>query len=135
MYGPPIIRQARTGEDGNRSQQQPATRYVLCGPGTAMASVRPSRDAAYIWTTPDFRVRELMAELSSRDLHEIKGPKEAIEWEQGSYRLSGVLILRPSQPAQARAGRRSFEVVLASQPASGGLHDKLLVGLESAPPR
>jgi hypothetical protein len=107
-----------------RSGAMPAARRsVLLGPGTAMAQVRPSREAAYLWTSPMSPVpsRWLRAEVSSSDLREIKELAEAIEFEQGTYRLSGILVLRPSQPNDAKGGRRSFEVVIASQPFARGI--------------
>jgi hypothetical protein len=88
---------------------QPATRSVLLGSGTAMTQVRLS---PYLWTSTGPALRWLRAEFSSRDLREIKEPSERIEFEQGAYRLSGLVILRPWSATDLKADRRSFEVVL-----------------------
>jgi hypothetical protein len=93
---------------------QPATRTVLLGPATAMAQVRPSSDTPYVWTSTGDQARGLRAEFSSRDLRQIKEPSEAIEFEQGTYRLSGLLVLRPWPATDVKADRRSFEVVLTT---------------------
>jgi hypothetical protein len=98
----------------------PAMRSILCGPGTTMAQVRPARDAVYLWTSNGFAVRWIRAEVSSRDLREIKEPSEAIEFEQGTYRLRRLLVLRPRPAADARAGRRSFDVVLTTDEGGVG---------------
>ncbi len=93
---------------------QPATRTVLLGPGTAMAQVRPSSDTPYLWTSTGVQSQGLRAEFSSRDLRQIKEPSEAIEFEQGTYRLCGLLVLRPWSTTDVKADRRSFEVVLTT---------------------
>ena len=115
--------------------QQPATRYVLCGPGTAMASVRPSRDAAYIWTTPDFRVRELMAGAArAGTCTRSRAPRRR---SNGSKAAIGCPVCsssaRADPPRPGPAGGVSRLSLRANPPVEA--HDKLLVGLDSAPQR
>jgi hypothetical protein len=95
------------------------TRSVLCGPARSMAQVVPSeRFQPYLWRVGAFRDWRLNAFLPESDLRPIPEPEGSLQWELGSYHLSGVLVLRPSAAAEGQAGRRSFEVVVASDPGT-----------------
>ncbi len=100
---------------------RPATRLVLLGPGTSTAQVLPSTDVPYLWTPTTHPKQWLRAEVPVRDLREIKQPSEAVEVEGGIYQLSGLLVLHPMPAAGARAERRSFEVVVASEAYGTGM--------------
>jgi hypothetical protein len=95
------------------------TRSVLCGPATSMTQVLPSEGfQPYLWRDGAFPAWRLWASLPGSDLRSIPEPEGSLQWERGTYHLSGVLVLRPSAAAESQAGRRSFEVVVAGDPGS-----------------
>jgi hypothetical protein len=63
-------------------------------------------------------LRSLWASLPEGDLSPIPEPEGSLQWEWGSYRLSGVLVLRPTVTEKNQAGRMTFEVVIASDPST-----------------
>ncbi len=97
-------------------QRPSATRSVLCGPTTSLAEFLRFKQP-YVWKNPEFPLRELWAEVQPSDLREIQGPAASMEWERGTYQLSGMLVLRPIESTDGQAGRRRFEVTIASAPA------------------
>jgi hypothetical protein len=104
----------------------PATRSVLCGPGTSIARILPMKQP-YIWKSPELPVRELWAELQTSDLCEIKEPAKTMAWERGTYWLSAVLVLRPIESTDSKAGKRRFDVIVASDPSL----DRMVNGIYS----
>jgi hypothetical protein len=93
------------------------TRSVLCGPSTSLAQVLNKTPS--FWTLPG-QLRGPSAEkqwmdLLRRDLRELKGAAEAVEWERGSYGLSALFVMHPGEPADGKTGLKRFEIVLPIQ--------------------
>jgi hypothetical protein len=53
------------------------------------------------------------------DRREIREPTETMEWERGTFQLSGVVVLRPSESAAGKTDRRRFEIVIVSHSQTG----------------
>ena len=99
--------------------QRPAIRSFLSGPRTSIVQLGTAREP-YLWAPSlDRPVRKIWVDFRDSDRRELKEAGESIEWEQGSYRLSSLLVLRPDQ-AGARAGIRRFAVVAMSDTANRG---------------
>jgi hypothetical protein len=100
---------------------QPATRSVLYGAGPPMLRVfSTNHEGPFIWAaSPGDPGQGLLAELHDSKLREIKEPAGTIEWEQGSYQLSRVMVLQPGPPGDGQTGKRRFNIVLVSDPPDG----------------
>ncbi len=115
--------------------QQPATRYVLCGPGTAMASVRPSRDAAYIWTPSGLPGAGPLGGVLEQGPARDQGTPGSDR--MGARELLAVRSARPPPESPRRGqGRQEAFRGCACEPARRWHgHGEALVGLDSAPQR
>ncbi len=96
-----------------------ATRSVFRGPET-VAQVLAMKQP-YLWEAPGVPSRGLWAQLRTSDLRDIKESEGTLTWEPGTYHLSGMLALRPIESGDLKAGKRRFEVIVASDPYQGGM--------------
>jgi hypothetical protein len=102
------------------SRTWPANRTVLCGPAKSMVQVLPTKTLSF-WTLSGRPQPTISADIRGTDVREITEPTSAMEWERGTYDLSGLVVLRPNQPAGASAGSRRFEMLFTSVSRSGNL--------------
>jgi hypothetical protein len=87
-----------------------AIRYALCGPAASMAEVRAS-PWPLVWTLLSEQPQKLRIDFRASDLRKIQEPAETLKWESGSYVLTKLIVLRPSEPDGTKAVRKRFEIV------------------------
>jgi hypothetical protein len=89
-----------------------ATHSVLFGPGTDLTEIRKT-GALYFWATSP---QTPFADVLTSTLRAINEPEELLRWEWGTYQLSELVVLRPSDQGSASAGRRRFKVLVRCYP-------------------
>ncbi len=91
------------------------TRSVLCGPGAAVAQSHHASSGIQLWVPEPLPLRRLAASLPDDDLRPIKDASSAIQLEAGHYTMTRLLVMRPRPDGEGLAGKRRFEVLVASQ--------------------
>jgi hypothetical protein len=86
-----------------------AGRTILCGPATTTAEVL--RMKPLFWTLSQEPQAIFWADFSLAAVREIREPLEAMEWERGTYKLAGAVVLRPIESADGGTGYRRYEVL------------------------
>ena len=106
---------SQTARDMGRWQRLwGVTRSALCGPGISIASVSPEKQPL-LWTLTGREHGRPMADFVSSELREIKEQAETPQWEEGTYVLADVLVLRPNESDVANPGIRRFDVIAAAR--------------------
>jgi hypothetical protein len=96
------------------------TRSILCGPGAAMVEIL-NLAGPCLWSLKPGEAG--WADFLTEDLRAIKeAPDEAaaVHWEPGTYKLSELIILRPTPPGAIEVGRKRFEILVETRPAGFG---------------
>ncbi len=94
------------------------SKSVLTGPGTAMTEmILPSKpgmlDSVRPYSSESKPGLPIWWDMPESRLRDLKAPDEALQWERGTYSLSGLIVLHP-HPAPEREDLRHFELVVAS---------------------
>jgi hypothetical protein len=111
----------------SQAQGFPASRSVFCGPGTMLAEIL-ERKGLFFWTfsrvNADGEAIEVTGPDVSADIlvehfRDVKLPVDTPEprelaWEQGTYGLDRLIVLRPTRSQDVEAGRRRFDVLVGS---------------------
>ena len=82
--------------DNLTSRNWLANRAVLSGPAMSMAQVLPLRTPMF-WALSSLPQAHIWADIRRADVREVGEAPKAMEWERGSYELSGLVVLRPTE--------------------------------------
>jgi hypothetical protein len=96
------------------SRLWPANHTVLCGPAMSMAQILPNKAISF-WALSGRPHENIWADMRSTDLRELREPADVMEWERGTYELSGVIVLRPTRAAVGHSTKTRFDVLFMSQ--------------------
>lgn len=88
------------------------THSVIFGPGATVTEIlHPA--GLYTWARSNqFR----RADVLNSDLRLVNNQTAPLKWEQGTYQLAELIVLRPLEPTAGTNGRQQFDVVLRCYP-------------------
>jgi hypothetical protein len=89
-----------------------ATHSVLFGPGTDLTEIRRPGGLYYWATSP----QTSFADVLTSDLRATNEPEDLLRWERGTYQLSELVVLHPSDQGSDSAGTRRFKVLVRCYP-------------------